>query len=200
MGYEEDVVIDKNNLDEECVLDAGIYDAWSRAEVEARKVYDKAKDQLKLVEFEVELELRGMTAEAIEQKYNVQSVKEATYTALVHTDRRVRRVKEQLLASKAILDATEVARRSLEKRGSRIDNLVYLHGQGYFGRVKGTNAKNEAVANLKKKYSEAIEEVGLGYTDAEPDPAVPRPPDPTGSAPERERPITKPKTKKKKED
>lgn len=160
MGYEEDLSIDKNNLDEECVHDAGIYDVWARAEAHAKLLFEKAKDRLKVIEAEVELKIRGMEKDELSLKYNINSVTDKAVTAIVLTDPKVREAKKDYLQTQHRVSLTETARRSLDKRGSRLDNLIFLHGQGYFGRGKGS-LKKEAIKTLKTKYAEVLEESGL---------------------------------------
>jgi L,D-peptidoglycan transpeptidase YkuD (ErfK/YbiS/YcfS/YnhG family) len=79
----------------------------------------------------------------------------------VTLDKRVRDAKNDFLQANHRLGVATTARQSMEKRGYRIDNLVYLHGQGYFGRVKGHHSKQEAVKLLKQKYAEAVGQTGI---------------------------------------
>jgi hypothetical protein len=161
MGYTEDLIVDIAKLDEECVMYAGLFDNWSRVETEAKRRADAAKDRLNLVESEVELEYRQQGIDGLKKVFRLENVTESAIKMLVTKNPRVRAVKAAFLEARHGANVAETARRALEKKGDRIENLVRLHGQGYFGNIQGKATKDVIYASLKTKYAEAVKQAGL---------------------------------------
>ena len=160
MGYLEDIVIDKGKLDDECVRFAGVFDVWARVLAEAERGMDVTKDTLKVVEAQVELEFRKLGSDGLVKEYGVKLTEQAV-VVLVIDDHRVRKAKVAYLNAKYAYDVAKQAVRSFDKKSDRLDNLVKLHGQGYFAEIQGSETKGVIMTNLRAKYAAAIKQAGV---------------------------------------
>jgi len=163
--YLEELVIDKNSLDDECVESPALFDKWSRLEIVANEERDDAKSRLDVVRAKVELELRGMSMEHINQlaekwtgkPHKLKSLSEGTIRALVCVSPEVQKAQKEYEAVASRASSYTVARKSFERRHSSLDNLVRLHGQGYFAAVEGRETKRIVAKKIREKLAAQIE-------------------------------------------
>lgn len=134
--YKADIPIDRNNLDEECAKNPAMFQYYGELEAQAR---GRAKDYeriLRTTEAKVSLKVKGMSVAEINLEYGLKLDKNPTDTILksiVDADPEVEVAWQKMLDAKKEENYYLIARRSFEERSGMLDNLVKLHGQGYFG-------------------------------------------------------------------
>lgn len=153
MRKQYSVGIDKNDLDRECVETPQDFDSWSRSEIKEQKKKDNLKKKFESVKAEVELELRGMDVKKINAKYKLKLEKktEAAIQALILLTDEYEEALDNLNSALYEYRMAGVARKSFEMKKSSLDNLVKLHGQGYFAKVEGRDYKKRKVREQKKR-------------------------------------------------
>lgn len=168
--FSEDVVIDIHNLDSECVEYPGLIDIWGGIVAKAEFQNDAAKANLKVAESEIDLSLRKMSTEEIKKVFGLSSTSEQTYKSLVAVSQKVKDATSASIEAKHRLNVARAAYESVEKKGARLDNLVKLHGQGYFSSIQGKETKAVVLQRLKEKYAQAL--VAAGLQEQKPGPCV----------------------------
>jgi ClpP class serine protease len=158
MRYKEQLLINKQALDDECVRSGALYDEWASAEAEANEERDDAKAYSDLVRAEVELEVRGMKVEEINSKYSLKlsSITESTIKSIVSIDARVLEAQQLYAGIRTKAAKLRVAVDSFSKRHDALQNLVKLHGQGYFSQVQGKEEKKFAFDAMRREFARSF--------------------------------------------
>lgn len=173
-SYEENA-IDKNNLDEECLVVPAQFDYWATKEVEAANERDILKDQADILKADLddakakaELEIRGLSPGEINKIFELNldvsgSLTVGTINSIIlrHPDvivaRQIYRDKCNEFRLKASDAAVfRVGCKSIEKKMIMLDNLAKLHGQGYFSKIEGRKFKGQTLEALRKRVAETI--------------------------------------------
>lgn len=136
---EYDAGIDKNNLDEEAIHLSADFDAFSTKEAEWSAQWDDAKDQMKVLQADVALEIRSWTIEKINSffRYELTKLTEEVYKQLVFSHPKVIELYNDIANIRTNVLLYQAARKSIEQKAARMDMLAKLHGQGYFMKVEG---------------------------------------------------------------
>jgi hypothetical protein len=192
---EYDPSIDKDNLDEESVYVPATFDVFSRKEAEASQYWDSLKDKMKVLQADIELEIRGWPIEKINSFFQkgIPKLTESVYKSLVLIHPEVIELYQEIEQARYDVKMYEAARKSIERKAEGLDRLAKLHGQGYFMKVEGR-------AYVKKGIDATLERVKKTIMRRA---TAPTPPSPTGtetggSSPERKAPAkAKPVAKKK---
>ena len=166
MHSEDFEEINKFNLDEECVKSDSLYDHWSFRDSIAQERRDDAKDTLERARATADIDIRSMTIEELCKKFdvNVEKITEPLAKSLITAHPLVKAAQEEFRKARKEWLKVSNKRKALENRAKMIGHLVQLHGQNYFGLIKGTSniastfkpKVNEDY--LKRKYQEKITE------------------------------------------
>jgi len=155
--YDDLTYIDKNNLDDECCILPALFDYWSERECEFREEVDIAKDKLEVVKAQVDLYYRSMSLKDIEEKrgQSITSKTESAIKSLIVDDDRVKAAHDHYheVRKKHRVFTRLLKRIEVKKWG--LDNLVKLHGQGYFSEIKG-GVKERSIIAMKKRLADEI--------------------------------------------
>ena len=140
---DEGMLIDRNNLDEECASAPAFFDYWVTQE-------SNLKTEKENYESKLELEIRRLPDDKLRNKYDVTKLTEATVSALIKNDKMFQSLKGRYLHA-------EAKRKSYDKKISLLDTLAKLHGQGYFAKIENKKeAKALLVGYARKKIKEEI--------------------------------------------
>ena len=137
--YKEDLEIDPDNLDVECLTHSGRYQDMAEIVVDAKDDFDRAKRELDVSLAYIELDIR---------KNSKEKITEAVATALITTDPRTQLAYEKYFDIKKEYEIIKTGMDGWGQKDSRLKDLVKLHGQSYFaGPTEGRLLTRE----IKKK-------------------------------------------------
>jgi len=143
--FNDDILIDRNNLEEECASAPAYFDYWQNQEADLKTDKENKEHNLAMA-------IRQMTDEEIKSKYGFTKVTEGAVTAIVKSDPEFQRLSRQYRQA-------EASRKSYEKKITLLDTLAKLHGQGYFSKIEGKPELRSIMAkDARKKIEEAIRE------------------------------------------
>lgn len=128
--------IDKYNLDEDWVVQADLYCDYAEALAEAKAELDSAKDRLKVVEAEAELEVRDDP-----KRFRLKEpVREASIKIQVTLHPRVLKFAKILNRRRYEVGILEAYVTALEHKKRGLEKMVELEGRQYFAapRESGT--------------------------------------------------------------
>lgn len=153
-----DPKIDKNNLDEEAVYTPAVFDLFAVKEAEASDALETFRDQLKVVQAEIALELRGWDIDRINEYFDKRIMKltEAVYSQLVIVHPDVITLMNRISQARHDLKIYEAARKSIEEKSRGLDRLVKLHGQGYYMKIEGRPYKKLEADTVQTMVKRAI--------------------------------------------
>lgn len=143
------VQIDPNELDKEVIRLPGDYLKFCFAAVDAKADLDEAKAALDVVESEVLNDVRdnpGKYGLEISERTKMPTDKACAAQVSINPRykdalKKVNDAKYDSEIAQAIVDAFDVKKRSIE-------NLISLHGMGYFSDIKMTKQARETVDNM----------------------------------------------------
>lgn len=135
--FNEDILIDRNSLDEECQIAPAFFDYWLNKESDF-------ETQLESCEIRLNREVRGLEESAIRETYKISKSTESAINSIIKDDPEYKRLKRLYLQAKA-------SRRSWEKKISLLDTLAKLHGQGYFAKIESRKDTRAFMASEAKK-------------------------------------------------
>jgi len=139
--FSEDILIDRNNLEEECASAPAYFDFWQTKE-------SNLKSDLENRESYLALDIRSCNDVDLESKYKISKVTDAAVAAVIKNDTQYKTLKRDFLFS-------EARRKSYEKKIQMLDVLAKLHGQGYFSKIE---SKKDTMALLAKGIRKKIED------------------------------------------
>lgn len=150
--------IDKDNLDEESIYVPGTFDVFSRKEAEASQHWDSLKDKMKVLQADVELDIRGWELERINSFFqkDLQKLTESVYKSLVLIHPEVISLYQEIEEARYETRMYEAARKSIERKAEGLDRLAKLHGQGYFMKVEGRAYKKQGVDATLERVKKTI--------------------------------------------
>jgi len=149
--FGEEIRINKYQLDDECERQPSLYHRYSRQLADAKKVADKAEDQLKFMLATTESDLRAGAANAGVK------ITDAGVKAELELSAEVITAREELREANGRVYILQAAVNALEHRRSSLDNEVKLWLAGYFATPSGKDrgveesTREESVARLNKK-------------------------------------------------
>ena len=129
MSYEEDVSIDKFNLDAEWVRQSSLYLKYGEKHAEARAVVDKLKKQLRIIQAEKALEIRKDP-----ESFGFQKVTDKIVADLVDSSDEVKSINKQLYQAKHNEEMLSASVSAMEQKKKALENLVSLYLTGYFSK------------------------------------------------------------------
>jgi hypothetical protein len=153
-------MIDKDNLDEECIRLPSEYEEWSTIEEKASSAYDVLVTKRAVTKAAASLELRGKPLKYINKIFNLNLDKltEQAYKDLVYMHQDVVEITQQRDEVAEMLHIAKAKRQAIEKKKAMLDYLTTLHGQGYFMKT-GTKAfKAGVTSGMRERMEKVINE------------------------------------------
>lgn len=142
--FNEEILIDRNALEEECSMAPAFFDFWQNQEINLKIERENA-------EAELELKVRKMHDEELKMAYGVSKLTEGAINTIIRSDMVIQSLKRRHLSA-------ESSRRSFEKKIAMLDVLARLHGQAYFSKIESKRDTRALLAkHVKEKIKEAIE-------------------------------------------
>jgi len=125
--YEDDLRIDEDALDVEWLDQPSLMQKYIRVTAEADKVLDEAKEALEYCEAELEMGIR-----ADPESYGVEKVTDKSVKSAILIQEEHQELSKAVIQAKFEAKIASGAVKSTEQRKTALENLVKLHGQGYF--------------------------------------------------------------------
>jgi len=139
----EDIVIDRNALEEECSSAPGYYDYWSNREANLKT--DKENREAAL-----SFQIRSLSEADRIAQFRIAKATDGSIRSIIDSDPECINIKREYNQAKANTKA-------YEKKIALLDTLAKLHGQGYFSKVETKPAsKSLIVSEIKKKIQAQI--------------------------------------------
>jgi len=142
--FNEEVIIDRNNLDEECAQAPAFFDYWYNQEVNAIETRDNRKT-------DIEMDIRSLAPEEACLKYKLNKITDRSVEAAINSNieyRHLRRRAAEFVAQ----------RKSFEKKMAMLETLAKLHGQSYFSKIESRpSSRSEIAAGVRAKIKRTIE-------------------------------------------
>lgn len=139
--FNEDILINRNALEEECSSAPAHFDYWQTRE-------SNLKSDLENHEATLALDIRSCNEYELEGKYGISKITDAAVNAVIKNNQRYKILRRDYLHA-------EARRKSYEKKIQMLDVLAKLHGQGYFSKIE---SKKDTMALLAKNVRKKIEE------------------------------------------
>ena len=127
MNYENDIKIDESALDVEWLEQPRLMIKYAQILVQAKKEEEQAKDELEVIQAELDKEIR-----IDPEKFDIVKITETVVRNTILLDSSYKEVFEKYLESRYEAEMAKLALRSIEHRKDALENLVKLHGQQYF--------------------------------------------------------------------
>jgi hypothetical protein len=129
---ENDLNIDKNNLDVECMDQARRFMKWSVDYAEAVRVRDEAKRKASIVKSNINLDVRSRPDEyGLGSKPTVDSV-----SAIVDSHEEVNKAETMVSDAQYAVNIFGAAKEALDQRRAMLERLVSLYISGYYSQPK----------------------------------------------------------------
>jgi predicted XRE-type DNA-binding protein len=121
------IEIDRNALDEEWAKQPKLMLKWAELLAEAKLKHAEAKAAVKVIQAKVAKYVRHNP-----KKYDVAKITESAVEAAVVMDDRVQGATSLLNHAAYQVDLLEAAVDSIRQKKASLEDMVYLHGMGYF--------------------------------------------------------------------
>lgn len=138
-NYKDDIEIDPNNLDLECLRQPALFLKYSELLADAKQNLDRARRNLDKETARISLEIRTNPEE---YTGDTKKPTEAMITALVDTDDSINRANAIVIKCRHDVEILQGIVNSFEQRKRSLNNLVSLHGQQYFSGPESTRPLN----------------------------------------------------------
>lgn len=155
---EYDAGIDKDNLDEESVYVPAMFDVMAIKEAEAVQKLNALLDKMKILQADIDLDIRGWEIEKINAyfKKDIGKVTETVYRDLLLIHPEVMDLYQEIEQARYESKIYEAARKSIEKKADSLDRLSRLHGQGYFMKIEGREYKKMGVNSVLERVTRVL--------------------------------------------
>jgi len=156
MNYARDLIIDEHSLDEEWIKQPRLFMQYAKESAVKKREYDITKAKFEVLEAEIDTEVRSDPESYINGKITEKSIKNAVLTNADYLE-----AQQDLIDLAHELEIMKYAVRSFEQKKSALENLVKLHGQGYYSEPTSPDVNNDAVQTTvrKKKVRDSIKKI-----------------------------------------
>ena len=137
-NVEQDLFIDKYQLDKECLSNPTIYYKYMEAASDIDSVVTECKDKLKVVLGQAQIRIRQKCVD------EGKKVTEALIDAMVNSDAEVIAVQDELRKNQETQIKLNAALKAMDVKKSSLDNLVKLYCAGYYSTVSNDSKLNDA--------------------------------------------------------
>lgn len=156
-GFDDDeLIINKFELDRECVEQPQLFQKYSKLLAEAQKCYEKMKVDGDVMEASLDAEIR-----LDPKKFGLTKITETGIKNAVKLQTEWNTFQDQLIDAKHTTSILQGVVRAFDQKKKMIESLVQLHGQEYYStvEVKGNrdfvkNAKQSMVREKVKNRNE----------------------------------------------
>lgn len=128
---EQDLGIDKDNLDFECMDQPKRFFRWSVTYAEAVRSRDEAKRKASIVKSNINLDVRSRPEE-----YGLTKPTEGSISAVVDSSEEVNKAEVVVSDAQYAVNIYSAAKEALDQRRSMLEKLVALYISGYYSQVK----------------------------------------------------------------
>ena len=128
---EQDLAIDKDNLDIECVDQARRFLRWSVTYAEALRARDEAKRQASVVKSNINLDVRSRPEE-----YGLTKPTEGSITAIVDSSAEGNKAAQLVSDAQYAVNIFSAAKEALDQRRAMLERLVSLYISGYYSQPR----------------------------------------------------------------
>lgn len=149
--FHDDLGLDPNHLDMAAALQADMFFHWAQQAILARKVADRAKLNVELVENRLSSECR-----LDPESFHLMKITEAAIASAVKTHSDYKEAVEELIDSRHEMSLLDSAVAAMEQRKRMIEVLITLHGQQYFAGPSVPHDLVSAWSNYQKDKREAL--------------------------------------------
>jgi len=141
---EQDLEIDKDNLDVECMDQARRFMKWSVTYADAIRSRDEAKRKASIVKSNINLDVRCRPKEyGLGDKPTVDSV-----NAVVDSHEEVNKIETEVSDAQYAVNIFSAAKEALDQRRAMLERLVSLYISGYYSQPKlGTEEVGKLAAD-----------------------------------------------------
>lgn len=127
MNYEQEMYIDEDALDVECLNQPGLMMRYSQKLAELKQQRDLEKETLDFTIAELDKEIRDDP-----ESFELSKLTETVIQNIIKTTKKYKAAMNAYLQSKHEVDVCQGAVSAVEQRKSMIEALIRLHGQNYF--------------------------------------------------------------------
>lgn len=127
MEYEEDIKIDENALDVEWLEQPRLMIQYAKYSADMQKRYEQAKEQLELVQAELDREIRSNPDE-----FGISKINNDVVANTIKTTQRYQDASDEVIEARYEYEMAKSVVRAFDARKDALENLVKLHGQQYF--------------------------------------------------------------------
>jgi hypothetical protein len=156
LNYEEDVRIDEDSLDVECLDQAALALTYGKNWAELKRDVERAEEKLKIIRSELIREANEDPVECCgKDKPNAADIE-----AFYRNDPRHKKAKEVLIEANYELSYGEIAKNEIcYTRKAMLEALIRLHGQMYFA---GPSVPRDLSFEAKNKHQDKKANIGVG--------------------------------------
>ena len=151
MNYENDIEIDSNALDIECLDQAKLMMKYGRISAELSLARDQAKVELDLIRAELDKKIRKDP-----NSYGIEKVTETALTSAIISDREYLLVQDALQKAEYEASVAKTAVYAFDARKSMLEALIKLHGQQYFAGPRVPRDLSEERELRQKRVDEGV--------------------------------------------
>lgn len=157
----EDLKVDCNSLDFECIDQPRRFMKWSEKFARAIKDRDTAKKAASLLRSDTSMDIRSRP-----EAYHLEKVTEGGVQATLESLDTVKEADDEVIEANYIMNVMAGAKDAFEQRRSMLESLIKLYISGYFSQVRpdsrfiqseadrGTAAQRELLNKLGKRKSD----------------------------------------------
>ena len=152
MDYEQDIKIDGDLLDVECLEQPRLMLRYTKLEAQLEKEEDLAKENLNFVQAELDKAVR-----ADPEKYGIEKLTEAGVKATILSQPDYKEANAKYIDAKFESKVATGAVKAFEQRKSMLETLARLHGQQYFA---GPKVPHDLSAEKEKRQERITASIG----------------------------------------
>ena len=143
----QDLNIDKDNLDMECMDQPRKFMKWATDYAKALQLRDEAKRRLVIIKSNVNLDIRTRP-----QDYGIDKATEGSINAAIESNEEVNKAEQEVSDAQYAVNIYSAAKEALDQRRAMLERLVSLYLSGYYAQPK---LQSEFVGEVVDKNTEA---------------------------------------------
>jgi len=157
MKYKDDIIIDKNILDEEWEMQPVKVLKWGLRLTDAQEARDRVKDRAELVYARI-----GALIRADPEDYGLKDKPaESAIQSVIIRNKEYRNMRKEVIAAEKEVKALEIVMRSLEHRKRALEKITDLFFSGYWSEPRakrGSQVESHRESRGKHQHEDALRE------------------------------------------
>jgi len=146
-NYEEDIKINRNELDLEWLRQPELIGKYSRELAQAQLELDKLDERISVITAEKELEIRTNP-----EKFGLEKITEGALKTILQMDKELIGMRNAISEKKFEVNILSGALKALDNKKKALENIVTLHGQQYFASPSSPlDINRESIKEHKKE-------------------------------------------------